>query len=198
MPCVVGFSMKKLFVLLIAGYALSSVAQTRGYLKLSVLEGDGAINDIKRGISHSPVIQVVDESNNPVSGAEVVFSLPPLGPSGRFNGGAETYTVTSDAQGLAKCALYKPNQTEGRFNIKVAASSLGKTGTLALSQSNTLAGGASLEKKGGGKKFLVLALIGGAAGGIVAATHAGGSHAGTATAAPTILSPGNVTVGGPR
>jgi hypothetical protein len=49
------------------------------------------------------------------------------------------------------------------------------------------------------KKYIILGLIGGAAvGGIVAATHGGGGGGGGAAAPPTGLSPGGVTVGGPR
>ena len=58
-------------------------------------------------------------------------------------------TTITDDKGIARCPTYKPNSEEGRFNIKVTAESQGKMGTMVLSQSNTLAGGAAV---GAGKK----------------------------------------------
>lgn len=190
----------KLVFLVLVSSLVPSSAQVRGYLKTAVMEGDGAFNDIKRGTAHPPVVQVNDETNNQVAGAQVTFLLPAVGAGGKFSDGGRTFTTTSDAQGVARCPAFKPNQTEGRFPIKVSASYEGKTGGLVLSQSNTLAGGSGVEKKSSGsKKFLILALLGGAAAaGVAVAAHGGGSHAAAAPVPAVTLSPGGVTVGAPK
>ena len=59
-------------------------AQERAGLKIVVLEGEGAFNDIKRKRARNPVVEVRDEANHPVAGAEVVFTLPETGAGGTF------------------------------------------------------------------------------------------------------------------
>jgi len=124
-------------------------AQTGGFLKISAVDGEGSFNDMQHKMGHPPVVRVVDESNNFVQGAEVSFVLPVVGPSGVFGDGGNKGTTITDDKGIARCPTYKPNSEEGRFNIKVTAESQGKMGTMVLSQSNTLAGGAAV---GAGKK----------------------------------------------
>jgi len=119
-------------------------AQMGGFLKISAVDGEGSFNDMKHKLSHPPVVRVVDESNNFVQGAEVSFILPVVGPSGVFGIGGNKGTTITDEKGIARCPIYLPNSEEGRFNIKVTAESRGKTGTIVLSQSNTLAGGSSV------------------------------------------------------
>ena len=67
--------------------AASAFGQTRGFLKIAVIDGDGAFNDIKNKIGHPPAVEVRDESNDVVAGAEVVFTMPALGPGGAFANG---------------------------------------------------------------------------------------------------------------
>ncbi len=53
-------------------------------LGIVIVEGDGAINNLKDQTIHPPVIQVRDENLKPIAGAAVVFFLPtkvPAGPS---------------------------------------------------------------------------------------------------------------------
>ena len=197
--------MSKIFLLSVFLFLMSftaAKAQVRGYLKVNVIEGEGAFSDIKRKVSHPPVVEVRDESNNPILGAKVTFLLPAAGAGGAFAGGVTSYTTQTDAQGLARAAEYKPNTTEGRFNIKITASYEGMQGSVVISQSNTLAGGTSMApRRGNGKKILLLTSLGGAAaGGVAVATGRGGSPK-SAAAAPTpgtTLSAGAVTIGGPR
>jgi len=174
-------------------------AQTAGFLKIVAVDGEGAFNDIKRKAGHAPVVRVVDESNNLVEGAQVTFTLPMVGPRGIFPGGASSISATTDDKGIAHCPAYVPNSEEGRFNIKVTARFQGKTGTLVISQSNTLAGGSSVgETKSSHKLAWILALVGaGAAGGVLAATR-GGSSSSPTPVPSTTLSAGTITVGGPR
>lgn len=172
--------------------------QNAGFLKLTPIDGDGAFNDVKHRIGHAPTVRVVDESNNIVQGAEVTFVMPLVGPRGIFADGARSATAVTDDKGIAQCPAFKPNPEEGRFNIKVSASLQGKTGTLTISQSNTLAGGVAVKEQKKSKAMLVLLLLGGGggAGAAVALSHRGSQT--PAAPSPTTLSAGTVTVGGPR
>ena len=173
--------------------------QNTAGLKLVVLQGEGAFNDIRRKTGRDPVVEVRDEKDRPVAGAQVVFTLPEAGPSGTFAGGGQTHTTTSGANGMAAAPGLKPNDVEGRFPIRVTATLGGRTASITISQNNTLAGGAVAtgQQRGGGKKWLLVVVGAGASGGVLAATRRGGSSA-PAPPPPTVLSAGTVTVGGPR
>jgi hypothetical protein len=167
-------------------------------LTIIVLEGEGAFNDIRRKLGRNPVIEVHDEEGKAVPGADVVFTLPEEGASGTFTPGGRTFLAKTDAQGRASTLGLRPNSIEGRYNIRLTASAAGKTGSLAISQSNTLAGGAVVAQTGLSrtKKILLVLAAGAAGGGIAVAVH--GTGGGTVPIATTTLSPGPVTVGGPR
>ena len=127
-------------------------AQDGGLLKIVVLEGEGAFNNIKKRVGRDPVVEVRDENDHPVAGAKVMFALPPDGASGTFTGGGKTFNIVTDERGRGATKGMKPNSTEGRFKIKVIASAAGKVGSAFVSQSNTLAGGAiAIGRKGPGE-----------------------------------------------
>ena len=56
-------------------------------LKILVLAGNGEMNDLERRVMAPLVVQVVDQNERPVEGAEVVFRFPLNGPSATFPGG---------------------------------------------------------------------------------------------------------------
>jgi hypothetical protein len=174
-------------------------------LQINVLEGEGAFNDIKKGIGRAPIVEVKDETGRPVDNAKVVFQLPEMGASGTFIDGSRTFVGASNAQGRATAPVLKPNKVEGTFAIAVTASKDGSVGHAEVRESNTLAGGvvAPPSGNGGHSKVGIWIAIAGAAGGIaIAAVHSGSSKSGGSTGAvaptPTTLSVGAVTIGGPR
>jgi hypothetical protein len=171
-------------------------------LQVNVLEGDGAFNDIRKGIAHSPVVEIKDEAGRAVENAKVVFQLPEMGAGGTFLDGSRTFVATSDAQGRAAAPGLKPNKVEGAFAIIVNASKDGSVGRAEVRESNTLAGGAITPGGGGHKKLMiVIGVLASAGGGAAVAAMRGGSKSGGSTGAvatPTALSIGTVTVGGPR
>jgi hypothetical protein len=173
--------------------AASAFGQTRGFLKVSVIDGDGAFNDIKGKLGHAPAVEVRDESNEIVAGAEVVFTMPALGPGGAFANGQRSMKATTDGRGIATAESFRPNSTEGRFAISVAATYMGKQGTAVVGQSNTLAASSHSNKK----LWIILGVVGGGAAGAILATHSSSSSSGGAAAA-TSISVGPVIVGGPR
>jgi hypothetical protein len=171
-----------------------------GGLEIVVIEGEGSRNNTRAHTATAPVVEVRD-GGQPVEGAEVVFTLPPVGPSGNFYGWLKNQTAKTDAQGRASAAGYTPNSEEGRFNIKVTASKGTKTGSAVISQSNVSGPGPAMS---GGKSrkglWTFVGIAGGAAvaGGIVAATRGNGGTTGAAGRVPITIGAGPVTVAGPR
>jgi hypothetical protein len=67
-------------------------------LRIVVLAGEDAVNVIQQNTAVAPIVQVVDENNQPVAGATVRFAVNP----GRASfSGARTLTVTTNATGRA-------------------------------------------------------------------------------------------------
>ncbi len=59
-------------------------------LNIVIIEGEGAINNIKQRTAREPVVQVEDENHKPVAGAAVIFALSDQGAGGTFAGGAHS------------------------------------------------------------------------------------------------------------
>ncbi len=175
----------------------ASNVKPAGSLKIVVTEGEGAKNNVRAKSATAPAVEVRDEGDKPVTGAEVVFQLPATGPGGVFHGWMRTQTVKTDAQGQARTTGYVPNEEEGRFNIKVTATQGTRSATAVIAQSNVRGSGAQASSRKGWVKWV--ALLGGAAviGGVVAATR-GGDDGSATTTAPVMITPGPVTVSGPR
>ncbi len=176
-----------------------SFAQS-GTLTIAVLEGEGALNDIRSRRAKDPLVRIENSAGAPVFGAAVNFILPARGAGGSFNG-EMSLTVVTGTDGIAAGRGLRPNKIAGRFQIRVTASLRGETASATISQTNVapVAGGPD------GKKIGILALIGGAAiGAVVAATRGGGtSQSGTATGISagsegTTASPGTPSFGPPR
>jgi len=169
-------------------------------LNLIIVEGEGAINNVKQRSVREPIVQVEDENHKPVAGASVAFLLPGNGASGSFANGSRLLTVMTDQNGRAVMNGFKPNNVAGQLQIRVTASYQGQTATAVITQTNVIAAAVA----GGiaaGKLIAILAVVGGAAaaGVAVAVTRNGGtSPAGPGTPAPTVISPGSPTVGPPR
>ncbi len=179
-----------------AGQETAEAAQPEaaGVLHIEVLEGEGARNDIRAGVAVAPRVRVTDEAGNPMANAEVVFSLPMGGPSGLFSGWVRTQTVRTDEDGVAAATAYAPNEIEGPFNIKVTATANGRRGSTVISQTNVRGGAARR-----GKKWIWWAVAAGAAAGIIAGVAAGGGEdVPPGQQNPVMITPGPISVGGPR
>lgn len=171
-----------------------------------IIEGDGAINNIRQRVNRDPIVQVEDENRRPIAGAAVVFFLPDQGPSGTFANGMRSLTVTTDAQGRATATGLRPNNQAGQLQIRVTASFQGQTASAIITQTNVAGGGAASGSTGmsaGAKALLIVGIIGGAvaAGTIIAVRSNNDSNGGGGQPPPgaTItLTPGTPSVGGPR
>ncbi len=189
-----GLSLLLIFQLL----PVQALAQDQGGLNLVIVEGEGAINNIRQRTAREPIVQVEDENHKPVAGAAVVFLLPNQGASGAFANGARSLTVMTDNQGRAIAHGFHPNGVQGQVQIKVSASYQGKTANATITQTNTIVAAAGSAAAAGisANLIVILAVAGAAvAGGVVAATRSGSS---TPAATPTTITPGTGTVGAPH
>ncbi|HUI76381.1 MAG TPA: hypothetical protein VLY24_00660 [Bryobacteraceae bacterium] len=168
-------------------------------LNLVVVEGEGAINNVRQRTARDPIVRVEDENHKPIAGAAVVFLLPTQGASGTFAGGVQTLTVMTNNQGLAVGRGLKPNNIQGQYQIRVNASFRGQTTSISISQSNAVAAAGAAAAAGISGKLLAVILIAGgaAAAGAVAATRAGGGSSSTPPVAPTTITAGSGSVGAP-
>src|ERR1039458_9533253 len=98
------------------------VEQDAPKLFINIVEGEGALNNVKQRVNREPVVQVEDENHKPIAGAAVVFFLPTSGPGGTFANGSQTLTVTTDATGRAAATGIRPNHLTGKMQIRVSAS----------------------------------------------------------------------------
>lgn len=189
-----------LSVLIAVQPALSRPPQAAAPQKLNIviLEGDGAINNIRQRTAREPIVQVTDENNRPVAGASVTFLLPESGPGATFPSGARSLTVTTDNKGQAVAKGLRHNGQQGKFEIQVRASFQELETTATISQANAV-----LTATGGGisgKVLAILAIAGaGAAAGVYAATSGGNGNGSPtpAPAPPVTITPGTPSVGAP-
>src|SRR5579885_3154118 len=119
-------------VVLLLMWPGAAMGADQGGLQITVLEGEGAFNDIQKGTARAPVVEVRDEANHPLENVRVVFQLPESGPSGRFEDGTQTYITTTNQEGRASARGLKPNRVEGPFQILVTASAGDRAGLVAV------------------------------------------------------------------
>ena len=173
-----------------------------GGLQLLIVEGDGAINNVKQRVNRETIVQVEDENHRPIAGAAVIFFLPNQGPGGTFPNGSTTLTTTTNAQGQASARGVRYNQQAGPMQLRVSVSFAGQTASLIINQTNAIgagaAGGSSSAGMSAGTKWLIIAAVAGgaAAAGIAVGLHGGGA---STTATPTVtITAGTPTVGAPQ
>jgi hypothetical protein len=173
--------------------------------RISVLEGEGSINNIKQPVNRGAVVLIEDDNKNPLSGVAVTFFLPSEGPSGFFPDGSRVLTVFSDEKGLASTKPIRFNDSVGLMRIRVSASLFSQTANALVTETNVSSAAAQRSSlvTGGGKVkvshpgsshtrlILVLAALGAAAG--------AGYYFATKKSTPTAtIGIGSPSVGGPK
>jgi hypothetical protein len=186
------------------GQPASALPAVQG-LKLITLAGKGEMNDLERHVMAPLVIEVLDQNERPVEGAEVVFRFPINGPGAVFTGGKTSQTARTNGQGQAAAMNWTANNQTGAFDVHVTATygnQLGET-TVSMSNVNRIVEESKNVQKNGGwwsPRWVKLAILGGTvalAAGVVLATRGSGSPATTTAAPPTVtITPGPPTVGG--
>jgi hypothetical protein len=165
-------------------------------LFITILEGEGALNDIRTRMAREPIVEVDDENHKPVAGALVLFSLDNGGgsPYATF-AGSPTYSVETDAAGRATAKGFQITQRKGRYSIRVHATKGQAQADAVIAEANI----ATLASEGSSRPVAVVShkklewvlgsvAVGGVIAGIVIATH---------QSSPTTISPGAGTVGAP-
>ena len=123
-------------------WAQAPLPNAGGGLNLVILEGEGAINNVKQRTSRETIVQVEDGNHKPVAGAVVVFLLPDDGPSGTFVSGSRTATVVTGSNGQAVMPGLQPNQLTGPYQVRVNALFGGRQASTTINQSNVAAAAA--------------------------------------------------------
>jgi hypothetical protein len=164
-------------------------------LLITIIQGEGALNDIRTRTAREPIVEVDDENHKPVAGALVIFSLDKSGSSYANFSGVSSVSVHTDAAGRAAANGFKVTPHKGSYNIQVHASygQLVADGVIAesniaepVSQGGTSAGVAAVSHK---KLWIVSSVLAaGAVAGILVATR---------QSSPTSVSAGTGTVGAP-
>lgn len=175
-------------------------AQSGGGLRILVLQGEGAVNNLQTKRGTPPVVEIQDENGHPVVEATVIFRVPPTGASAFFEGRQTELKTRSDFRGQAAPGAYAPNGSDGRFVISVSATSGALTGEAVITQTNSnnmFASETAAKKSGWFSGWKRWAIIGGAAAGtglgVYLGTRGGGSNNGV------VIAPGGgVVIGAPR
>ena len=167
-------------------------------IKVQVVAGQAATNNIRTRKAVEPVALATDERGQPVSGVMVIFTLPETGPGGAFADGSRRAIVYTNSEGKATARGLTPNTTPGKFQIMVNASFHGFSASTTADQTNVLPEGG----KGSSKLIVILAIAGGAAvAGVVAAGGGGGSSQSPVTPptrTATTITPGTPVFGAPQ
>ena len=163
-------------------------------LVITILDGEGALNDIRQRTAREPIVQVEDENHKPIAGAAVLFTLPGSGPGGSFAEGAQTFSTVTDSAGRAVAHGLRPNNVSGSYNIHVRVSFNGSTTETNIHQQN-VSGQSSVVNHAVhaiSVKTIVIVVVAAAAAGTVAGilVTQGGSS--------TTITAGQPTVGGPN
>jgi len=105
-------------------------------LVITILEGEGALNDIRQRTAREPIVEVDDENHKPIAGALVLFSLPTSGPGGVFADGTQSFSTVTDSAGRAVAQGLRPNNISGSYNIHVHVTYNGVTNDATIHQQN--------------------------------------------------------------
>ena len=166
-------------------------------LRIVIVEGDGAINNIRQRTAREMIVRVEDENDRPVAGAVVVFRLTAGGPGGGFPGGRTSLSVITNEQGIGAAQGFWPNKEIGEFQVQVEATYQGQTEATVIRQSNVK--GRVPSPPGHGKVLAIAAIAGGAAVGVILGVAGGGGNGNGRPAPNPIPTPNpttTITVGG--
>ncbi len=107
-------------------------------LTIEILDGEGALNNIRQRTAREPIVQVEDKNHKPVAGAAVLFSINTgSGGAGANVGGLSSFTVRTGIDGKAQLKGLQPNNISGEFTITVTASVGSLVATAVIHQKNS-------------------------------------------------------------
>jgi hypothetical protein len=160
------------FALCLVLTAVPSEAQQAERVRIVVLEGEGAIHNIRGSKAIQLRVQLQTDNGRPVPRTPVTFVVPSTGPGGRFADGTSALTILTNKEGQALARGFQPNGTVGQFPVRVSATYRGETARATVMQTN-----AAPVDRNPRKTILWVSLIGaavlGAAIAVSAITNAG-------------------------
>jgi hypothetical protein len=104
--------------------------------RVTVVEGEGSINNIRQAVNRGATVLVEDDNKNPLSGVAVSFYLPNEGPSGVFPNGGKMLTVFTDDKGMASSRTVRFNNLVGLMRMQVTATLFSQTASAVITQTN--------------------------------------------------------------
>lgn len=117
--------------------AVAASADQPQALQITILDGEGALNNIRQRTAREPIVQVKDRNHKPVAGVLVVFAINDgSSGAGASVGGASTFSVVTDADGRAQIHGFSPNGVAGNFTITVTATLGAVVSTAIIHQEN--------------------------------------------------------------
>src|SRR5258708_22622113 len=90
-------------------------------LKVLPLAGNDGLNDLERHTVAPLVVQVLDQNDRPVEGADVVFRFPLKGPGASFADQKTSQTMRTNSQGQAAATGWTANNAVGPFQVHATA-----------------------------------------------------------------------------
>lgn len=175
----------------VCGLAQSPSSPNRMFIQ--ILDGEGALNDIRGRTAREPIVEIDDENHKPIAGALVIFTTPGSGPSATFANGLSTFQTTTLSDGRAVAHGFKPNSVSGAYQIQIAAS-LGSLSSVAvINETNVIASSSAHTHAARPVPLKAIAIIATVAGGAIVAGYLvsqQGTHSDTITAGtPTVGAP---------
>lgn len=107
-------------------------AQAPAALNIEIVEGDGAINNVRLRTAREAIVEVQDENHKPVSGALVLFSAKGNNPFSQ-----NVLRATTDATGRVRANPLALHSKAGEFQIHVKATYRGRTARALIHQRNS-------------------------------------------------------------
>jgi hypothetical protein len=154
---------------------------------IQVLEGEGALNDIRDRTAREPIVQIEDENHKPIAGALVIFSTPGSGPSATFANGLTTFQTTTLEDGRAVATGFKPNGVAGSYQVQVHATSGNLSSQSVINETNIKPPASPSSHTARALPMKTIAIIAAVVGGAAVAgflATRGGQHSDTVTAGP--------------
>ena len=106
-------------------------------LRITILDGEGSLNNIRERTAREPIVQVEDENHKPVAGALILFTIHGQGSAGAtFANNLVTYQTTTDAAGRATAKGLQTNGQAGQITINVTATVNAVTASAVIHQQN--------------------------------------------------------------
>lgn len=179
-----------------AGAIPGAAGQPKSLL-ITIVEGEGALNDIRTRTAREPIVEVDDENHKPVAGALVLFSLDKSGSSYASFAGVPSVSVRTDQAGRAVATGFQTTHKKGVYKVNVHASIGVIVADAIINETNIevlLSGnGTPPAAVGVGSHHKVIWIVSG----VLAAGAVAGIVLATQQSSPTTISTGTGTVGAP-